>query len=163
MMRKAWFCIWALLSLGNAWAQNKELLYDFTEIPQSLLLNPGAQTNLDWFAGVPLLSGLSLQAGSSGITVHDIFADDGLDINDKVRERAVDGMSIRDEFTGSFQVELLSGGFRGRYHPENFFSFGIYQEGNFQVMECSPYCLLEIILICKVKVLKSKMAKLLIF
>lgn len=131
MKRVLWACWVGLLGLGPLQAQNMELLYDFTEIPQALLLNPGARTDFNWYAGVPMLSGLSLQAGSSGITVHDIFADDGLDINDKVRERAVDGLSIRDEFTASVRMEVLSGGFRGKYHPENFYSFGIYMDANF--------------------------------
>ncbi|MFZ9004947.1 MAG: DUF5723 family protein, partial [Robiginitalea sp.] len=111
-------------------AQNRTLLYDFTEIPQSLMVNPGAQAGYEWYAGIPLASGVGVHAGSSGVTVQDIFADDGLDINDKIRQRAVNGMDPSDEFSSTFQVELLSGGFRGRNHPENFYSFGIYTESD---------------------------------
>ena len=110
-------------------AQNKQLLYDFQEIPQSLMLNPGMQTPYDWHAGIPFLSGFSFQAGTSGISVNDIFANDGLDINDKVRQRAINGLSIRDEISGVYQIEVLYGGFRGRNNPDNYFSFGIYNEG----------------------------------
>ncbi|WP_299532123.1 DUF5723 family protein [Ulvibacterium sp.] len=110
-------------------AQNKQLLYDFSDIPQSLMVNPGVKTDFQWYAGIPALSGISLQGGSSGVTVNDIFADDGLDINDKVRDRAIDGMNIRDELSGTYQIELLSGGFRGK-DPDYFYSFGIYNEGD---------------------------------
>ncbi|MEO1012777.1 MAG: DUF5723 family protein [Bacteroidota bacterium] len=110
-------------------AQNKQLLYDFGEIPQSLSVNPGTQIDFQWFSGIPALSGISFNAGSSGITVNDIFADDGLDINDKIRDRAINGMNIRDELSGTYQVELLSIGFRGK-DRDNFYSFGIYNEGD---------------------------------
>jgi hypothetical protein len=108
-------------------AQNKQLLYDFSEIPQSLILNPGVQADFNWYAGVPVLSGLSAHAGSNGISVNDIFADDGLDINVKVRERMVAGLSTRDEFMGNVSLELLSGGYRSE-NPNIFYSFGAYLE-----------------------------------
>jgi len=119
----------ALLCCSFVNAQNKELLYDFTDIPQALMLNPGMQTDFQWYAGIPGVSGISYQNGSSGATVNDIFADDGVDINDKVRDRLIMGMSSNDDLSGTYQVELLSGGFRGR-NPTNFYSFGIYNEGD---------------------------------
>ncbi len=109
--------------------QNKQVLYDFTEIPQSLMLNPGAQIDFKWYTGFPALSGLSFQAGSSGVSVNDIFADDGLDINDKFRDRLIRGMDTRDELSGTYQLELLNIGFRGK-DPDTFYSFGIYNEGD---------------------------------
>lgn len=117
---------WGCLS---AHGQNKQLLYDFVEIPQAGMINPGMETDFQWYSGVPALSGLMLQAGSSGISVNDIFADDGLSINDKVRERAVFGMNPRDELSGTFQVEFLNFGFRGR-NPDTFYSAGMYLEGD---------------------------------
>jgi hypothetical protein len=109
--------------------QNRQLLYDFTEIPQAGMVNPGMEMDFQWYAGFPGLSGVMLQAGSSGISVNDIFADDGLDINDKVRERAVFGMDPRDEFSSTFQVEFLNFGFRGR-NRDVFYSGGMYLEGD---------------------------------
>ena len=108
-------------------AQNKQLLYDFTEIPQALMLNPGMETDFNWYAGIPVLSGISVQAGSSGISVNDLFANDGLDFNDKVRDRAINGLTPRDELSGAFELEILNGGFRGR-DPNVFYSFGLYSE-----------------------------------
>ncbi len=130
-MKKLSLYLVALLFGGTILrAQNKQLLYDFKEIPQSLMVNPGVQVSYQWYAGIPALSGVSLQAATSGLTVHDIFADDGIDINQKVRERAVFGLNTRDEISGTFQIELLSGGFRGKYRQQDFYSFGMYLEGD---------------------------------
>ncbi|MCW5516772.1 DUF5723 family protein [Muriicola sp. Z0-33] len=119
-----------LMGSASLYAQNKQVLYDFTEIPQALLLNPGMQTDYQWYAGLPALSGISIQAGSSGLTVHDIFADDGVDINEKIRQKAIFGMGITDELSGTHQIDLLNGGFRGKKRPSDFYSFGIYHEGD---------------------------------
>ena len=110
-------------------AQNKQLLYDFTEIPQAAMVNPGVETDFQWYAGIPALSGISFQAGSSGISVDDIFANDGLDINDKIRNRAIYGMDVRDELSGTFQIEFLNIGFRGK-NPDLFYNGGMYLEGD---------------------------------
>ncbi len=109
--------------------QNKQLLYDFSEIPQSLLINPGTETDFQWYSGVPILSGISLQAGSSGISVNDLFANDGIDFNDKVRDRLINGMSPKDDLSGTYQIELINIGYRGS-ETDNFYSFGIYNEGD---------------------------------
>lgn len=115
-----------LLFLGVS-AQNKQVLYDFNEIPQALLLNPGMETDFKWFAGVPLLSGISGYAGSNGISVHDIFADDGIDINSKVREKALEVLTPKDEFSSTLQFDYFNGGFRAS-NPAIFYSFGGYLE-----------------------------------
>ncbi|MGB5378997.1 DUF5723 family protein [Muriicola sp.] len=119
-----------LFGIGPLFSQNKELLYDFTEIPQAILLNPGMNTSFSWYAGIPLASGIYGQAGTSGITVHSLFANDGLDINDKVRARALNGMSKRDEFGETVQIDLLHGGYRSKNNPRQFYSFGVYFESN---------------------------------
>ncbi|PCJ94593.1 MAG: hypothetical protein COA50_12610 [Flavobacteriaceae bacterium] len=111
-------------------AQNKELLYDFTEIPQSLMLNPGMEVNYLWYAGIPTLSGISTQFGTSGVTVHDLFADDGVDFTTKVLDKVIYSMNPNDELSGGFQMEIFNGGFRGTNNPDNFYSFGMYLEGD---------------------------------
>lgn len=127
-MRK--FSVAFLIFLMHAvvFSQHKSLLYDFYEIPQSLLLNPGVRASYQWYAGVPLASGVSVQAGTSGIAVNDIFAQDGLDINDKIRDRAVYGLTTRDDVSSTIQLELLSGGFRDPNRDDTFYSFGWYIE-----------------------------------
>lgn len=127
MSLSRWFSLFCLLCGSALFAQNKELLYDFNEIPQALLLNPGMETDFKWFAGVPLLSGISGYVGSNGISVNDIFADDGIDINVKFRERALDVLRPRDEFSATLQLEYFTGGFRAA-NPSIFYSFGGYLE-----------------------------------
>ena len=122
----ACFLLLPILLLG----QNRELLYDFDEIPGALMLNPGMKMPYQWYAGVPGLSGIAINAGSSGVTVHDIFADDGVDINVKIRNNMLNTMTKRDELSGNFQINLLQGGFRGANNTRNFYSFGWYLEGD---------------------------------
>ena len=129
---RSWKHLFTAILLGNSFlfAQNKELLYDFTEIPQAILLNPGLQTSYSWYAGIPLASGIYGQAGTSGITVNDLFANDGVDFNQKVRDRALNGLTKRDEFGSTEQVDLFHGGYRSRRNPAHFYSFGVYFESN---------------------------------
>lgn len=109
-------------------AQNKQLLYDFYEIPQSLLVNPGSKTLEKWHIGVPGVSGLAFQVGTSGVTVNDLFADDGIDFTTKVRERLIEGMGRRDDFSTTNQIDVFNIGFRGKNRPEDYYSFGMYVE-----------------------------------
>ena len=129
-MRRPIFLLIILLGVCNfVAAQNKQILYNFSEIPQSLMVNPGTETNMQWYAGVPLMSGISLQAGSSGISVDDLFANDNVPFDDKFRDRVINGLNTKDDLSGTYQIELLNAGFRGK-NPDNFYSFGIYNEGD---------------------------------
>ncbi|MBT8238288.1 MAG: hypothetical protein KJN65_06560 [Croceitalea sp.] len=121
------FNIFFGLIISNA--QNKQVLYDFYEVPQALMLNPGMKTPYKWHTGIPLLSGTSVQAGTSGISVNDIFANDGIDITIKVREKAINGLNQNDDFGGSAQIELFNVGFRNGNSPSDYYSFGAYGEG----------------------------------
>lgn len=112
-------------------AQNRQLLYDFQEIPQALMLNPGMKASQNWHVGIPGLSGLYFQASTSGVTVNDLFANDGVDFTTKVRERAIETMGRRDDFGSTSQIEGFNVGFRGRNRPDDYYSFGIYGEFDF--------------------------------
>ncbi|TAI49687.1 DUF5723 family protein [Flagellimonas allohymeniacidonis] len=125
-------CATAFVATG-LYSQNKQLLYDFYEIPQSLMVNPGVNAQEKWHVGVPVLSGLSFQAATSGVTVNDLFANDGIDFNVKVRERVLDALSRRDDFSSTSQIEGFSIGFRGRNRPDDYYSFGMYGEMDFIV------------------------------
>lgn len=129
MIRKLLSLIILFVGYISCYAQNKEVLYDFQEIPQAIMVNPGMNTIYNWYAGIPFISGIYAQGATSGLTVNDIFAADGLDINQKVRDRALNSLSERDEVNGIFQVDILNGGFRSQKNPANFFSFGMYVEG----------------------------------
>lgn len=123
------FCVFLLLVGFRSYAQNKQLLYDFTDIPQALMINPGVASDFNWYAGIPAVSGLSFQAGSSGVSAYDLFANDGININTKVRNRLLTNMNAKDELSGTYQLEILNVGFRGQ-NPNYFYSFGIYNEGD---------------------------------
>ncbi len=134
----------ALFGVGIcAHAQNKQLLYDFSEIPQALNINPGAEVDFKWYTSIPALSGISFQAGSSGISAFDLFANDGVDFNTKFRERVLGGMTTKDELSGTYQLELLNVGFRSQ-DPSVFYSFGIYNEGDAIGYWFQDYALLAI-------------------
>lgn len=126
-MRKGvhFFLLW--LSL-NSYSQNKQLLYNFTTIPQSMMVNPGADFKYNWYVGVPLVSGISAHIGSSGFSTYDLFADDGVDFNTKLRN-LVFSISRKDFISINQQLEIFSGGFQinKEYNPAHI-SFGMYQE-----------------------------------
>ena len=113
------------LVFSVSYGQNKQVLYDFAGLPQTLLLNPGAEVNLKFHMGLPLMSKLSFQAGFTGFSIYDIFADDGRSINDKLEE-AVDTYGKTEFIAVHQQIELLSGGFQ--LPNKSYLSFGFYQE-----------------------------------
>ncbi|NAS32322.1 hypothetical protein GTQ40_15165 [Flavobacteriaceae bacterium R38] len=112
-------------------AQNKQLLYDFNEIPQSLLTNPGAKINNRWHAGIPFLSGIYVNAGVSGFDLNDLFADNGVNFNDKIRN-ILSGISRNDVISLNQQLEIFNIGFRkDGWRGRAYYSFGIYEEIDF--------------------------------
>lgn len=129
-MRKVVF-LFCLIVVTNLTAQNKQLLYNFTDIPQSLMTNPGADVKYKWYAGVPFLSGISMNVGSSGFSAYDLFANDGVDFNTKLRS-VLSKTTHNDVLSLNQQLELFSGGFRiGTEDNRSYLSFGLYQEFDF--------------------------------
>ena len=126
-MRKLRFIIIILASI-NCFSQNKPILYNFTSVPQSLMTNPGSDVKYQWFFGVPLLSGISVNIGSSGFSAYDLFANNGVDFNTKLRN-VVFSTSRRDKLAINEQIELFSGGFKiGDWQKSAYISFGMFQE-----------------------------------
>jgi hypothetical protein len=126
-MRKLHFILILLVSL-SCFSQNKQILYNFTSVPQSMLSNPGSDVNYNWFVGFPLLSGISANVGSSGFSVYDLFADNGVDFNAKLRN-VVFSTSRNDKVSMNEQLEIFSGGFTlGDWQSNSYISFGMYQE-----------------------------------
>jgi hypothetical protein len=129
-MRKVVF-LFCLFVVTNLVAQNKQLLYNFTDIPQSLMTNPGADVKYKWYAGVPFLSGISMNIGSSGFSAYDLFANDGVDFNTKLRS-VLSKTTPNDVLSLNQQLELFSGGLRiGTEDNRSYLSFGLYQEFDF--------------------------------
>lgn len=106
-------------------AQNQQVLYDFAELPQTLLLNPAAETNYKFHFGVPLLSGFSIGYGSSQAVLTDVFAVDNVNINDKI-STMLNSLTSRDFVKFNSQIEVFNGGFR--VDEDTYISFGFYEE-----------------------------------
>ncbi len=110
-----------LVSLG----QNKPILYDFADLPQSSLLNPALDNQNKFHVGIPLVSGFYSEYGNTGFTLHNLFADDGTTFNDKVN-RVLNQMNSRDFGTLNTQIEVLNAGVR--VNKDIYISFGFYHE-----------------------------------
>lgn len=122
-MRKLLALSFLVFSVG--YSQNKQVLYDFAGLPQTLLLNPGAEVGYKFHVGVPFLSQISFQGGFTGFSTYDIFADNGIAINVKIRAALAN--YGKSEFVAvNQQLEILSGGFR--LPNKNYLSFGYYEE-----------------------------------
>jgi hypothetical protein len=115
----------------SCFSQNKQVLYNFTSIPQSSLVNPGADVSYKFYFGIPILSGVSANLGSSSFSAYDLFANNGVDFNDKVRN-IINNSSNKDKTQVNQQLEIFSGGFRvGGRESQSYISFGAYQEFDF--------------------------------
>jgi len=116
--------LWVVTSI----AQNKQILYGFEEVPQSLLLNPGSKVKQDIHFGIPFFSQIHLNIGSSGISAYDIFGKSDVDITTRIRNKIFE-LKNTDFFTVTQQLEIINFGWRNR--KEVYFSGGIYQEFDF--------------------------------
>ena len=117
--------IFLLGSLSTLSAQNRQLLYNVQELPQSLLSNPASVINFDKHIGIPLLSGFSIEGGSSGVSVYDIFRSDR-DINTSI-DLAISNLDNSDYFSLNQQLEILSFGWRSS-KSDIYYSGGLYHE-----------------------------------
>ncbi|MGO4818111.1 DUF5723 family protein [Flavobacterium sp. W22_SRS_FP1] len=129
-MRKEYLILLLFMSI-SCFSQNKQILYNFSTVPQSLLTNPGTDFKYKYYFGVSLLSGVSLNVGSTGFSAYDLFANNGVDFNIKLRE-AVASTTRKDKVTLNEQIELFNGGFKvGDWQNHGYVSFGMYQEFDF--------------------------------
>lgn len=109
-------------------SQNKQILYNFDAVPQSMMVNPGSDITYNWYIGFPLLSGISANVGSTGFSVYDLFANDGIDFETKLRN-VVFSTSRNDKVSLNEQLEIFSGGFKlGDWQSNQYISYGMYQE-----------------------------------
>ncbi len=116
------------LCLTVCFAQNKQVLYGLDEVPQGLLLNPGAKVPQKMHFGIPFLSQLHINGGATGVSVYDIFGKSDVDINTRIRNKIFE-LSNKDYFTATQQLEIINFGWRSK--KEIYFSGGIYQEFDF--------------------------------
>ena len=114
-----------LMLVATVSAQNKPMLFGLDEVPQSLMINPGATLMQDAHIGVPLASGFHLNVGSSGVSLYDLVGKQDGDITQNISS-VLNSLNDRDFFTLTQQLELLNFGWRsGR---KRYYSGGIYQE-----------------------------------
>ncbi len=129
-MKKFWLSLILMITF-TCFSQNKQILYNFNSVPQSMMVNPGSDVSYNWFVGIPLLSGFSANIGSNGFSAHDLFANNGVDFNAKLRN-VLFATSKKDLISINEQLEIFSGGFKlGDWQSSEYVSFGIYQEANF--------------------------------
>ncbi|WP_148639409.1 DUF5723 family protein [Aquimarina longa] len=123
------FSVFLLMVLWGVFmhSQNKELLYDFTDLPQSLISNPGTDVKFDYHLGVPFLSHFHLNVGLRGASLYDVFADDDRSINDKIAQ-TLHKLTSNDYITITQQLALVDFGWRSKKNDKMYFSGGIYQE-----------------------------------
>ena len=117
--------IFTLVFILNSNAQHKAVLYDFASLPQTLLINPGAEINYKSHFGVPLTSGWYGELGLSGFVLSDLFVANGVDINQKIATIA-SGISPNDNLKLNAQIEVLSAGYWR--NNNTYLSVGFYQE-----------------------------------
>ena len=129
-MRKV-FLILVLSVSVFSFSQNKEILYNFTTIPQTLLINPGADISFKLYVGIPLLSGINFNLGSKSISPYDIYGNTGVPLEQKLKTIA-SRMSYSDRISLNEQIDILNAGFKiGGEDSKSFVSFGVYQEFDF--------------------------------
>lgn len=113
-----------MLVVGQVSAQ-QQFAFSFGETPQTLNLNPGAETNYNYHYGIPVLSNFNLNAGLTGFDLSELFLIDGIDFNTKF-DRVLNQIDQNDHVNVNLRVDVLNGGYR--YDDRTYLSFGFYQE-----------------------------------
>lgn len=117
----------ALIVTGSLKSQQK-LAFSFGESPQTLLLNPGAETNFRSHYGIPMLSNFSFDLGITGFTLNDLFSNDSRAFKTRF-EAVLNKINSTDYVSFNTQVEVLNVGFR--LDKKTYLSFGFYEELDF--------------------------------
>ena len=129
-MKKIFLIFLLLLSIFS-FGQNKEILYNFTTIPQTLLTNPGADVSYKAYIGIPLLSGINLNIGTNSFSVYDVYGNTGVSFDAKLKNIA-SKMTSNDRISLNEQIDILNAGFKiGGINSKSYVSFGVYQEFDF--------------------------------
>ncbi len=114
-----------LISIYSVSHAQQQLAFSFAETPQTLLLNPGAETNFRYHYGIPLLSNFNVNANIKGFDLSELFLNDGQNFDLKFR-RVLDQLKEDDHISIDMRSDILNGGYR--YDDKTYLSFGFYQE-----------------------------------
>ena len=128
MNYKKIFVVLGMVCSLMSYSQNQKILYGFAEMPNTLMVNPGAETNFKFHAGIPALSGLFFNIGSSEATISDLFLDDNSSFTSKFTKLA-ERLTERDFLDFNAKIEILNGGYR--LNEKMYLTFGLYQEVDF--------------------------------
>lgn len=123
-MRKIFYSLFFFFIYKVAFTQQK-LTYSFAENPQTLLLNPGAETNYQYHYGIPLFSGFNISFGSTGVTLEDLFLDNGTSFRGNL-DKALENSKPEDYINFNARIDVLYGGYR--LDNKTYLSFGFYEE-----------------------------------
>jgi hypothetical protein len=128
MSLKKALTVFSFLLCSFVYSQNKQILYGFAEMPNTLMVNPGAETNFSFHAGIPALSGFSFNIGATEGKLSDLFLKDNTAFNTKF-ENLTEKLTNRDFLSFNMQIDILNGGYR--LDQKTYLSFGLYQEVDF--------------------------------
>ena len=119
------YILFLILAINTSLNAQQQLSFSFGEVPQNLMLNPGAETNFRSHYGIPVFSNLSFTAGFTGFTLADLFLNDSRDFNLKFEE-VLNKIDSDDYININTVVEVLSAGLR--LDDKTYVSFGFYEE-----------------------------------
>jgi hypothetical protein len=128
VMQKQFLNIYIFFLVVSCYAQNKQLTYNFDQLPQTLMSNPGAVVNYKNHIGIPLLSSIYLQVGATNknVTYNNVLA--GQSSEDALRSlNNIDDLSTKDYLQFNQQLVILYGGIRLK-NKKHYVSFGMYTE-----------------------------------
>ena len=128
MSLKSTLLVFGLLIYSLVNSQNKQIMFGFGEMPNTLMINPGAETNFRYHVGIPALSGFSFAIGASEGKLADLFLKDNTAFSTKF-ENLNEKLTNRDFLSFNLQIDILNGGYR--LDEKTYLSFGLYQEIDF--------------------------------
>jgi len=123
MMRKILFYFFLLFAI--AMQAQQQISFSFGETPQTLLLNPGSETNYKSHFGIPVLSNFQLTIGNTGFQMGDLFSNDSRPFNEKF-EKVLEQLSPDDYINLNTKIDVLNFGYR--YNNKIYISVGFYEE-----------------------------------
>ena len=119
------YILFLILAITTSINAQQQLSFSFGEIPQNLMLNPGAETNFKSHYGIPVFSNFQLTIGNTGFQMGDLFSNDSRDFNLKFEE-VLNKIDSDDYININMVVEVLSAGLR--IDDKTYVSFGFYEE-----------------------------------
>jgi hypothetical protein len=119
------YILFLILVITSSINAQQQLSFSFGEIPQNLMLNPGAETNFKSHYGIPVFSNFQLTIGNNGFQMGDLFSNDSRDFNLKFEE-VLNKIDSDDYININMVVEVLSAGLR--IDDKTYVSVGFYEE-----------------------------------